>query len=224
MRSNVASWFQVFVLDHTEVLGVVACRVHCMPIGIGSAERNWNHYKLVKDKGKGRLGSDKAEKKVLIYGNAHMFDPDDQATADKTSNVFLNWVDEKEVLHFNEEEDDVAIVQPPRKFSNFIEAWEPEAIKDRTSSSEFKLLHKYMGVRFTDEDEEVKASFVISESNLEWASGKRGGWKVIALMLDDDGLTQKGDEDTVEGYFINEELHSMIKAAEQKSVKLVDKA
>jgi hypothetical protein len=217
MNSDIAVWFETHVLSVTEVLGLVGCHVQSKPTGIGSAERNWRDYTTVKADGRASMGSDTAEKKSLIYGNAHMKHPEDDATGDMAPNPFLLWAAADERLFPDYEAKVVSAKAADRDFKNFIEEWEVTAIKENTASGEFKLKHKYKDVRFIDE-EFNSSSFIISGENLEWSSGRSGGWKVIARHLDALGVPVDGGD---EAYYINAALHAMIKESPQMGINVI---
>ena len=52
------------------------------------------------------------------------------------------------------------------KFNNFFEEGERETIKKQSGPNECRLLQKYKGIRFYDEEEEV--AFKIIDTNVKW--------------------------------------------------------
>jgi len=102
-------------------------------------------------------------------------------------------------------------------FKIYTEEWED--VKINTKAQIFMLLEKYNNMVFHDEDEkkgECKGLFKIIPGNLEWRKREKGvvaGWRVLAkpLSLFDD----ETDEEELEAYFINKNLHKMIAAVDQ---------
>ena len=104
-------------------------------------------------------------------------------------------------------------------------------IKKNTSTCEARLLEKYKGIRFYDEDYDDGTTFTICKENLEWKKGKGGGWQVIAepdeteKEDDDDDDDDYDDDNNCEPHFINEMLHEMIRQCntQTKGVVLGDR-
>lgn len=72
---------------------------------------------------------------------------------------------------------------PERIFSAWLEDWEKESIKHNDVVSERKLLEKYKGLTFWDDEEKCYQTIV--EDNLEWRTRTRDktsytGWYCIA--------------------------------------------
>ena len=116
----------------------------------------------------------------------------------------------------------MAGLPPPRvEFNGWIEDWESDAIKSKASLHEFKLLEKYKGVPFFDEEDGV--TYKILHTNLEWSKKVKGDaetpcYCVLAVPESEDGTFDLFDVDTDEliAYRINFSLHAMIRAhAEQ---------
>ncbi len=77
----------------------------------------------------------------------------------------------------------------------------------------FKLLEKYKGLQFHDQEVDINATFIISEANLEFT--KASGYTVIA---------EDTDPNRIEPYCINDELHDMIRdMAQADGIELVQK-
>jgi hypothetical protein len=64
---------------------------------------------------------------------------------------------------------------------HFIENWEDESRKIKSPEKEFKLLHKYPGLKiFDDEEEKV---YIILNLNLEWKKEDKRAVKLLALAF-----------------------------------------
>ena len=130
-----------------------------------------------------------------------------------------------------------------KEFMNFIEDWEPEAMKRKLGITEFKLLEKYKGMRFYDDA--VECAFEVIPQNLEWKSkDKRNpetpGYVVICRPIneeeededeeEEDGKEEEEEDDDEDddlvSYHINDDLHRMIAsphARQFETIKLVAK-
>ncbi len=104
---------------------------------------------------------------------------------------------------------------------NFIEDEHAECIADSGRVAEAKLLKKYKGMRFFDEDD-GGMYFRIRSDRLTWKGKRSGGWVVVCDKMpgDDPALDPVGDseinaDDDVVEYLINGALHDMITAARQ---------
>ena len=69
-------------------------------------------------------------------------------------------------------------------FRAWVEDWEEEASKKNDAVCEAKLLAKYKGLVFPDPDNN-NCAFKVWDENLEYRSGRGGGWFVIAECNDD---------------------------------------
>jgi len=101
------------------------------------------------------------------------------------------------------------------KFKCFEEGWEQEARTKKLSANEFRLLQKYKGVRFFDEEEEQ--IYEIWSNNLEWQKrinkdSTTPCYVVLAKPLgEDDDEGPDNDDLELVSYRINEALYDMIK-------------
>ena len=68
--SSSAIWHAKYLLPHTEVLGIVACRSTSNHLGIGSAEWSWGDAKHLKTDKRSHLSADKTEKQSVLYTTA----------------------------------------------------------------------------------------------------------------------------------------------------------
>ena len=78
------------------------------------------------------------------------------------------------------------------------------------STGRFRLLRKYKGILFRDEEEDEDRIII----DLEWSNRV---WVVVSqlspLTHNEDDIIDDGDESTREGYVINGELYKMIAAS-----------
>jgi hypothetical protein len=86
-----------------------------------------------------------------------------------------------------------------RVFRAWVEDWEKECIKNKDVVSEIRLLDKYKGLVFYDEDDEK--TYTIESKNMEWYNKSRkkkidGGWYLLATS----------DEDEMDTFLIEDEL------------------
>ena len=120
-----------------------------------------------------------------------------------------------------------------REFVLEIEDWELPLLTKKNKVHEEKLLHKYEGVKFTDDDE-VRArrypptltpapplqatTYTIYSKGLSYTgTGKYKGYQVLAVEDDDE------EDDDGQPYLINQTLIDMIRAtAQDESIKLVE--
>ena len=65
-------WHEKYSEPYTMVLGMVACRTTSKHLGIGSAERSWGDVKHIKSGKRINLGSDKLEKRAILYSSARI--------------------------------------------------------------------------------------------------------------------------------------------------------
>ena len=65
-------WHEKYSEPYTMVLGMVACCTTSKHLGIGSAERSWGDVKHIKSGKRINLGSDKLEKRAILYSSARI--------------------------------------------------------------------------------------------------------------------------------------------------------
>ena len=97
-----------------------------------------------------------------------------------------------------------------RTFRAWMEDWEKDAMTSNDPVSERKLLEKYKGLAFCDEDTEGKPMLTCHSDNLQWNKKVRGsngytGWHLIMVGED-------GSEDAWE---INDDICSYIACSRQ---------
>ena len=115
-----------------------------------------------------------------------------------------------------------------RRFLNSIDPEHRDLIMDSGRVAEAKLIKKYKGIRFFDEDGD-RGYFRIRSDRFTWKGKRAGGWVVVCDKMPDEDPANDPDEDAeIEDddlieYTINATLHDMIKAARQApEIMLVD--
>ena len=90
-----------------------------------------------------------------------------------------DWTTFEENLGYSPDESPGDRQTPPvRNFRAYIEeGWEPAAVKKNNQTSEAKLLKKYGGIKFKDDNDGV--IYTIDSKELEWKRGRNGGWMAI---------------------------------------------
>ena len=112
-----------------------------------------------------------------------------------------------------------------RRINNFVEDDHKASILDQSPVSEAKLLRKYKGIRFYDDDDDadLRGYYRIRNDRLAWKGKKSGGWVVNCdkVTSDDPGADPQQDDEINDEYpepftyLINAELHRMISLARQ---------
>ena len=221
-------------------LAWVAGHVLSKLIGAGGAERNWKDVKRVWDSSKSRMGSTKAEKRVIVYTAKNV--TDGNAMGIEHGNVLTEWTAEDEGFDLQLNKWGVAIdldaggqQGPVRRIPNYMEDWEGSysqtlsdsdrgALKKRTHGpSKFRLLEKYANIKFFDDEADGQeagagAIFQIDPDQLHWVAGRGGGHHVLGNQLTNltaADATKRSAGQIIEAqpYAINGILHQMIKAA-----------
>ena len=213
-KGNSYVWHEKYSLPYTEVLGYVACRVTSKLLGIGSAERSWGDVKHLKTNKRAHLSGDKTEKQAVLYTSARLEEArikrnemEEQGTAFGDEDIAYDLGLEKFGV------DIAALTEgpelPKRIFKGWLEDWEKPLLKKNDPVAEQKLLQKYKGLVFNDIDNDVV--YTIFDSNLEWSTGRKGGWSVVGVPPDYDGK----NDDVLEPWLINDNLIEMLLEYEQ---------
>jgi hypothetical protein len=185
-------WHEKYSLRSTKVLGFVACRVTSKLVGIGAAERCWGGVKQIKTGKRSHLSGESTEKRSIIFANAKVtqgrmksdrvqgldFRGDNVSFGDDDINCNL------ELEKFGVDMEALKHVPIRRVFRAWVEDWEEEARKRNDAVDEAKLLAKYKGLVFRDPDNN-NCAFKVWEGNMEYRSGRGGGWFLIAECNDD---------------------------------------
>jgi hypothetical protein len=119
-----------------------------------------------------------------------------------------------------------------RRFLNHVETWEKDDIFDSSRLSEAKLIKKYKGLRFFDDDEDDGGYFRIRSDRFNWKGKRGGGWVITCdQMLGEDPSTDFPEDKEINEsyseaieYLVNDTLHDMIKAARQSAGVLLIEA
>jgi hypothetical protein len=170
----------------------VACRVTSKLVGIGAAERCWGGVKQIKTGKRSHLSGESTEKRSIIFANAKVtqgrmksdrvqgldFRGDNVSFGDDDINFNL------ELEKFGVDMEALKHVPIRRVFRAWVEDWEEEARKRNDAVYEAKLLAKYKGLVFRDPDNN-NCAFKVWEGNMEYRSGRGGGWFLIAECNDD---------------------------------------
>jgi hypothetical protein len=216
-------WHEQYSKPYHAEFGRVGSVVTAQRTGAGGPERNWAHLEHIWDDHRVKLGSEKAEKQLFVYeGHRRQMallsdDPDEMP-------LHLVWTkDEAEYdLGLSKWGVTIDIGGPPKiKFLCYMEDWEHGAIKHESAQNEFRLLNKYKGVIFFDDDDEIR--YKIIETNVEWKKKEKGDkntpcYCVLAKPVD----AEDGDDSVLVCYHINAELISMIKDVRAKNAMALE--
>jgi hypothetical protein len=103
-----------------------------------------------------------------------------------------------------------------------LEHGETDLVCDPGRVAEAKLIKKYKGLRFFDDDEDTGGYFKIRSDRFTWKGKRSGGWVAVCDKMPDedpahdpDGDADIEDADELVEYLINEALHDMIKETRQ---------
>ena len=148
--------------------------------------------KQIKTGKRSHLSGESTEKRSIIFANAKVtqgrmksdrvqgldFRGDNVSFGDDDINFNL------ELEKFGVDLETLKHVPIRRKFRAWVEDWEEEARKRNDAVDEAKLLAKYKGLVFRDPDNN-NCAFKVWEGNMEYRSGRGGGWFLIAECNDD---------------------------------------
>jgi len=225
---KIHEWYQQYSLPYHQVFGHVASVVQAQLTGAGGAERNWAALEYIWDDYRVKLGPEKAEKSLLIF-EGHRREMQEHEVEPELSPLWKIWTADEVAYDLGLEKYDAAVdipVAPTTKFKNFIEGWECEATKNKSAENEFKLLSKYKGIKFYDDDEDQV--YVILDTNLEWKKKDKSDRETpcycVLAKPDTHVREEDGDLGDEECYHINEELHQMIrsdKSGNDKGLELI---
>jgi hypothetical protein len=169
------------------------------------------------------------EKKVMIYGASRR---DPLLNPKVPEDVSVQWTDQDEVWEtmglerWDATIADLSAQVQARRINNYVEVELNATILDQSPVSEAKLLRKYKGIRFFDEDEddaECRGYYRIRGDRLAWKGKKSGGWVVNCDKVTSNDPASDPQEDAEindeypepYSYLINAELHRMISLARQ---------
>jgi hypothetical protein len=192
VNGNSYLWHEKYSMRTTKVLGFVAGRVTSKVCGIGAAERSWGAVKQIKNGKRSHLSGKSTEKRSILFVSGKV--SQSRMKSDRLDSLDVRG----DNVSFGDDDinfdlqlekfgvDMVALkhVQIKRVFRAWVEDWEEEARKKNDCVAEAKLLAKYKGLVFRDPDTNYCA-FKVWEQNLEYRSGRGGGWFVIGECSDD---------------------------------------
>jgi hypothetical protein len=146
----------------------VARKVQAQLTGPGGGERNWQKLKWVWDSKRKKLGTGKAEMEERMY-EGRCLEANQYTTELAEMPRLRTWSAEEADFDLGLEkygvvlnmEADCTIV-----FKCFEENFEEKARTNKLAINEFRLLQKYKGVRFFEDDEDQ--IYEIFAKNLEW--------------------------------------------------------
>lgn len=197
--------------------------------GCGSTERHWKGFKDILTKKRNRLGHVKVGKLMEIKCDIKR-ELQDLLCSDRPT----KYVSNRELIALdlgftwdNPNAPNGAAAADPLPgaveaptisavFLNWMESWEAAAIKDKgkNSNGRYKVLRKYKGIHFNDDDLQEDRVVV----DLEWSLQK---WVIVSQLAapaHDEGSI---GPDTLESYVINGTLYKMI-AASALNVKRIE--
>ena len=153
INGNSDLWHEKYSLPHTEVLGLVACRVTSKNLGIGAAERSWGGVKDIKFGKRSHLSTKNTEMQSILYTSARI----QEARAKQSALEQVDargrdamWGDddeafELELTNFGVDTTQLMEEVPRRLFHVWVEDWELELLKKKCPVAEAMLLEKYKG-------------------------------------------------------------------------------
>ena len=225
-------WHRNYSLPHAKVFGKVGCIVQAQLTGMGAAERNWAHVKYIWDDASANMKPGTVEKKVTVWEAIRR---EDQLISEcilpEELPFHRMWTQDEVDFDLGLEKRGIEIdmlAEKERLFMNSMEDWEAGCIAKKLGINEFKLLQKYGGMRFYDDDEDDV--FVICDTNLEWKKKDKTDpstpcYAVLATPYRNESSTEESDsEEDAVCYHINDVLHDMIahrSSGHPSDVKLV---
>ena len=216
-------------LRYTKILGKFACRVCSKILGIGSAERSWGDVKHLKTNKRLHLSAETTKKQATIYGaycmeKASMYGQ--LAKAETDGGPVKCWTDEDFGRQFNmfkdysDEEEEERSKKQVRFFKAWEEEWEAEAIGKKDPVSVAKLLAKYGGLFFWDEDTEQ--ILYTEPTELDWRKrrGKNKSGYVLPCYPEDFDKDDSDAKDNIEYWEFVDDLRYCICEYYKKHTKL----
>jgi hypothetical protein len=209
-------WFNNYVVPYHPVFGRVGAIVQAQLTGAGGAERNWASLEHIWNDYRAHLSPQKAEKIVVIH-EGHRREMQQLETTPSDAPLWKIWSKEEVDYDLGLDKYGAAVdmtAAPTTQFKCYIEDWEDEAKKNKSAENEFKLLHKYMGKRFFDDDDDKV--YVILDTNLEWKKKDKHDRETPCYCVLAKPADEESDEDEeADGpvcYHINEALIDMIRS------------
>ena len=210
-NNQTAKWHKCNSFYETEYLGKFACRVTSKIVGIGNAERCWGDVKTLKDGKRAHLSSEATSKQATVYGSACAERAEAERLRKSKDVEFRMWEDaDMDCLgldKFGMEYDEIVPSKEKREFKCWIEDWEKDLIHNKDHMSSVKLLTKYGGMSYLEDNKK----FTIHKVKMNWISlkgKKKGAWH--ALGCDENYNPEVNEEGTFDNMEINEDLMGLI--------------
>ena len=190
-------WHEKYSDPYTEVVGPVGMKSTSKRGGIGPCERAWGGIKHIKSGKRKHLSAKTTEMQGIIYCTARIDESRiraSEADAILPSSASLMWTDDDinfdlQLENFGVDTTVLRSVSRNRVFRCWEEDWEAEARKKNDPIHESKLLQKYKDLVFFDPDN--AANYTIHPGNMEFQRGRQGGWMIIGIPPDDEGLEEE---------------------------------
>ena len=228
------SWSENFQLGH------VACRVTSKGLGIGPCERQWGDVKQMCSGKRSAISSERLEKQAVlfgnhsicrarikrnIYGNDHVWGPDDLAKenlfaemdeCDSVSEELLP-VHPRDITRTHFTHDSFR-----RTFAAYQEDWEQKCIDTKSPENERSLLKKHRNLRYVDP--ENQEAHLICDNKLRWVHQKNGsskktdckGYALIIIPKHEEFISEDIDNYEVVWFTDMEEAHTCIGVCDQE--------
>jgi hypothetical protein len=123
-------------------------------LGIGTAERSWGANKHLKTNKRAHLSGDRVMKQATIFGDSCIKEATIRRRQDNNINAapIKLWRDDDFVLSSDYKQVQVPKKRHSRIFKAFYEDREKDTIQTRDAVNKAKLLQKYGGLSWQDED------------------------------------------------------------------------
>lgn len=200
-------------LRYTKILGSFACRVCSKILGIGSAERSWGDVKHLKTNKRSHLSGEATKKQATIYGAYCMEKASMFGQMEKEGPITIwddNDFDKTFDMSCDKEGEEVTTRKQIRFFKAWEEDWEEKAILTKDPVSVAKLVAKYGGLAFWDDDTEQ--ILVSEEKELDWRKrrGKnKSGYCLPCYPEDYDKESEDAEDDIVYWEFVSDLRYSI---------------
>jgi len=150
-------WHKKFSLYSYPTLGKVACIVCSKILGIGSAERAWGDVKQLKTRKLDSLGGENTKMQATIFGNHCKVKA--QISRDAAPSWNESFWDEDDFDNLGLSKcgikiEEKATAKRQRVFCAWFGDWEREIVKRHSPVVEAKVIEKYGGLQWYDNDEE----------------------------------------------------------------------
>ena len=177
------------------------------------SELNWHHFKLNRTKGRSLLKTETVHKLITVQSVGVLR----ENLIHDYRKEMSKWTEADEICKLSKDINESRAVISVR-FLNFLEQWEFTAKCTKNKAHEDLLLHKYQHVYFFDEEhKEIRRVAGIEWKTKVGRSGVDAQHTCLSILVkrtdDENGNDHEFTDDDDETYFINDDLHEMIKAA-----------